>query len=83
VEGLKKTPRGPAVNFVVTKTTDITDKIIPFFNKYSLEGAKYLEYQDFCKVANLIKDKAHFTEAGLNQIMEIKKAMNRWRNHDS
>lgn len=70
---------GSAVEFIVTKFSDIESKIIPFFDKYPLEGKKLLDFKDFCVVASLMKDKHHFTKEGLEQIKEIKKGMNEGR----
>jgi hypothetical protein len=66
----------PAVCYLVTDINNIVDIIIPFFNKYSVKGSKNLDYLDFCKIAYLIKDKAHLTENGLNQIKELASGMN-------
>ena len=66
--------------FKVTKFSDITDIIIPFFNKYPLPGVKSKDFKDFCLVAELIKNKAHLTEEGLNKIRSIKTGMNTGRN---
>lgn len=33
-------------DFVVTKLSDITEKIIPFFDKYLINGVKHLDYLD-------------------------------------
>jgi len=63
-------------NFIVTKFSDIRDKIIPFFEKYPIIGNKLLDYQDFCKVAKLMENKSHLTEEGLNKIRKIKAGMN-------
>jgi hypothetical protein len=52
------------------------DKIIPFFNEYSLLGIKKLDFQDFCKVAYLMKEKAHLREEGISYIRSIKSGMN-------
>ena len=68
-----------AVFFKVTKLSDITDKIIPFFKKHPLSGVKYQDFEGFCLVAELIKNKAHLTEEGLNQIRLIKAGMNTGR----
>jgi hypothetical protein len=68
-----------AVNFVVSRFSDITEKIIPFFDKYPLVGVKRLDYLDFVKVAELMKEKAHLTAEGLEQIRVIKAGMNRGR----
>jgi hypothetical protein len=55
------------------------DKIIPFFQKYQIKGAKSYDFEDFCKVAELIKNKAHLTQDGLDQIRKIRAGMNRGR----
>jgi hypothetical protein len=67
------------VDFKVNKFTDLTDKVIPFFEKYRLQGAKSKDLADFCRVAELIKNKAHLTASGLEQIRKIKTGMNRGR----
>jgi hypothetical protein len=51
-------------DYVVTKFSDITDKIVPFFGKCPLEGAKVLDFLDFCKVIEIVKNKVHLTESG-------------------
>jgi hypothetical protein len=64
----------------VTKFSDIADIIIPFFKKHPIPGVKSKDFHDFCLVAELIKNKAHLTEDGLNQIRLIKAGMNTGRN---
>ena len=34
-------------NYRVVKFSDLENKIIPFFLKYKIEGAKYKYFQDF------------------------------------
>jgi len=34
-------------NFIVTNFSDLTDKVIPFFNKYQIVGVKALDFKDF------------------------------------
>jgi len=72
----------------VTKFPDIVEKILPFFNKYPLHGAKLEDFEDFCRVApeaaaaadggcfavNLMKVKAHLTDSGLEQIKQIRQS---------
>jgi len=60
----------------VSKFSDITEKIIPFFDKYPLKGTKAKDYSDFKKVANLIENKIHLTQSGLDEIARIKARMN-------
>lgn len=55
------------------------EKIIPFFQNYPLQGVKLLDYNDFIKIANLMKNKSHSTPEGLEQIRQIKSGMNRGR----
>jgi LAGLIDADG endonuclease len=65
--------------FRVEKFEDINKKIIPLFINYPIVGQKLLDFQDFCKVAILMEQKAHLTIEGLNQIELIKKGINRGR----
>ena len=44
-------------HFQVSKFSDITDKIIPFFKQYPILGVKALDFADWCKVAELMKEK--------------------------
>jgi hypothetical protein len=39
-----------AIAFEVNKFEDIKSKIIPFFQKYPLQGIKVLNFEDFCKI---------------------------------
>ena len=66
-------------DFKVSKLSDITDKIIPFLKKYPILGVKALDFADWCKVAELIKEKKHLTFEGLKQIKKIKAGMNKGR----
>jgi len=68
-----------AGDFIVTKFKDIHTIIIPFFNKYPLLGSKLKDFNDFVKVAELIKNKAHLTINGFEKIKQIKSGMNKGR----
>ena len=46
------------VEFKITKFSDLAEKLIPFLNKYPIQGVKLLDYLDFIKVVKLIKDKS-------------------------
>ncbi len=70
---------GGAVEFVVSKLKDIDEKILPFFEKYSLIGSKYKDFSDFNKAAQLIKSKVHLEVEGLEKIKQIKLRMNKSR----
>jgi LAGLIDADG endonuclease len=68
--------------FRVKKFENLTGIIIPFLNKYPIIGTKGLrqrDFVDFCKVADLMKIRAHKTPEGLEKIRKIKKGMNKGR----
>ena len=64
------------VVFSVTKFIDIVENIIPFFKKYQIHGVKAKDFEDFCLVAELMKEKKHLTSEGLKQIKKKKAGMN-------
>jgi diadenosine tetraphosphate (Ap4A) HIT family hydrolase len=68
-----------AVVLTIYKFKYIYNKIIPLFNEYNIQGVKALDFQDFCKIAKLVSEKAHLTLAGLEKIREIKLNMNKGR----
>lgn len=55
-------------------------KIILFFKNHPILGMKSLDFQDFCKIVDLMKEDKHLTVDGLNEIRIIKSKMNRNRN---
>ena len=56
--------------------SQIISKIIPFFNEYPIIGIKSLDFFEFKVIAEMMKNKEHLTESGLNKIMNIVKNMN-------
>jgi len=71
------------VNFCVSNYKDVVNIIISFFNKYPIQGSKFFDFEDFCKVAELMENKAHLTIEGMEQIKEIKNKMNSLRTETS
>ena len=63
--------------FIVTKINDIILYIIPFFDKYKIQGSKCKDYINFKEAANLIKNKEHLSKQGFNKIIELKSLMNK------
>lgn len=59
--------------FCVRNRQDLEQKIVPFFRQYSLQTAKRLDFEKFCKVLLMMKDKKHLSESGLNEIRQIVK----------
>lgn len=66
----------------VSKFKDINEKIIPLLNKYPLPGSKKSDFNLFCYVIALMKDKAHTTSEGIAKIQAIKAKMNRGNLYD-
>lgn len=64
-------------DFLVTTFSDINDRIIPFFKKYEIEGAKASDFEDFCQAAEIIKAKGHLNTKGLDVILKLKEGKNR------
>ena len=69
----------PVVDFKITKLSDLLNKVLPVFQKYPLQGVKSKDFEDFCKVAKMMKEGKHLTPEGLDQIRKIKAGMNRGR----
>nr|YP_009364289.1 hypothetical protein [Ophiocordyceps sinensis]ARF03398.1 hypothetical protein [Ophiocordyceps sinensis]QDH07211.1 hypothetical protein [Ophiocordyceps sinensis] len=76
----RQSPTVNVLDFMITGLTDITKYVLPFFQAHPLQGAKRKDYNDFVKVAGLIKSKAHLNKDGLEQIRSIKLGMNSNRN---
>lgn len=62
--------------FIITGFNNILDKVIPFFEEYTVLGVKAEDYKDFKEASTLIKTKAHLTQEGFNKILFIKSRMN-------
>ena len=71
--------------FAVTKFSDISEIIIPFFEKYPIIGVKAKDFLCFCQAAVILSNKYHLTEKGLEEIFTLKRSMNRervWKKED-
>ena len=71
---------GSHVDFTVNEFSNITVNVIPFFKKYPLQSQKKWDFEDFCRINELMLNKTHLTEQGLEQIRLIKAKMNKGRN---
>lgn len=78
----KRVVKSPACYFTVSKFLDIEQKVIPFILNRPLQGMKSRDLEDFCKVAQMIKNKDHLTLHGLEKIIKIKSGMNTGRDLD-
>lgn len=65
-----------AAYYTCSRFSDISEKILPFFNNYPILGVKSDDFKDLCKVCEIVKSKGHLTDEGFNQIGDIKRGMN-------
>lgn len=64
--------------YTVSSQQDILNTVIPFFKQHPLQSySKGLSFKNFCKIANLVKRDAHFTEKGISEIRKLKSEMNK------
>ena len=67
------------IDFKTTKFSEINEIIIPFFNNYPILGIKSLDFNDWCLVSEIVKNKENKLEKGAIKIREIQSGMNRGR----
>jgi hypothetical protein len=65
----------PHVKFMVGSFRDIKGKVIPFFKKYPPQAKKKYQFDLFCKVAEMMDQKVHLTEEGIEQIRSLREAL--------
>ena len=64
--------------YTVSSQRDITQKIIPFFQKHPLQlPSKRSSFETFCQIAQLIQNKRHLTKGGVEEIRALKETMNK------
>lgn len=63
----------------VSKFSDISAKIIPFFKKYPIFGIKSKDFTDFCTVVELMNNKKHLSHEGIEEIRKVKSGTNTGR----
>ena len=76
---LRSDDNNSIVTLTVSNFKDIFYIVIPFFDTYNIQGDKILDYDNFRKIAILMKEKAHLTEEGFHLIKNLKSQMNRGR----
>ncbi len=64
------------VSYSVTKLSDIVNIIIPHFNKYPLQSAKSIDFKIWSECIEIMKNKEHLTDEGLNRIISLKSILN-------
>ncbi len=66
------------VYYTIGNIKDLSEKIIPHFDKYKLIGYKNIHYLIWKDIFNKVKSKAHLTEEGINQIKELRSKLNKY-----
>lgn len=66
--------------YCVRSISDLSDIIIPFFDRFSLKTYKQGDFRLFKKVINLMSKKLHLKEKGWNEILAIASKTNRKKN---
>jgi LAGLIDADG endonuclease len=64
------------VRSAISCLSDITDKIVPFFEEYNIQGNKAKDFNDFKEASILMKSKLHLRKEGLDKILMTKSLMN-------
>jgi hypothetical protein len=64
------------VSFRVNSIQDLTNYIIPHFENYPLLTQKAADFLLFTKIINIINNKMHLTEDGLQQIINLRASIN-------
>jgi hypothetical protein len=65
-----------SVIYTVSGLLDLKTKIIPHFLNYPLLSKKAADFILFTQIIELMNNKAHLTEEGLQKIINIKASMN-------
>lgn len=83
--GAVKKRNTDAVDFKLNKFETIDSIIIPFFQKYPIQSAKYLDYLSFIEAASIIKSKSarQWTAEQFNNIKNIQSKMNKYTKESS
>jgi len=68
--------KGQMATFLVSKIDDIINVIVPHFKTYQLQSEKKVDFQLWQECAELMKNKEHLSEKGLNKILSLKSALN-------
>lgn len=74
-----RSKKDDTVELTIKNFNALKQNLVPFLNRYNLEGAKSLDFNDFKTVLFLMNDKVHLTKEGYNKLKVIKNGMNTGR----
>lgn len=73
---IHKNKKNYTATYSVESIRDLTNAIIPHFNKYPLITQKSADFELFKMVVELMSKKKHLTTEGLHKIISIRASMN-------
>jgi len=74
-----RSKKDDTVELTIKNFNVLKQNLVPFLDRYNLEGAKSLDFNDFKTVLFLMNDKVHLTKEGYNKLKVIKDGMNTGR----
>ena len=75
--GVVRRNHGDRFCWRVRNLKNLSEVIVPFFDKYPLKSKKYLDFLKFKKVVIMMQDGKHLIEDGFQKISKIASEMNR------
>ncbi len=69
--------REHTAQFIIERREDLLETVIPFFGTYPLRSSKRSDFEKFATCVDLVSRGRHLTPAGLLEIVEIARTMNR------
>ena len=77
INNRKDNHRENLCRYCVRSIHELSEKIIPFFQKNQLRTAKRKDFEKFVSIIEMIKKKKHFNQKGMVKIAQIIQEMNR------
>ena len=70
--------RGDGVFYYeVTRPSDLSERVIPFFSRFPLRSPKAADLVIFCEICRLIQAGRHLSPSGIELILKLRSPMNR------
>ena len=66
-----------SITYAVTSVKDLSDYIIPHFEKYPLLTQKQADFELFKQIVELMKSKEHLNVEGIQKLVNIRASMNK------
>ena len=64
------------VYYEVTRPSDLTERVMPFFAKFPLRGAKASDLDRFAEILELVRSGCHLDPDGIREVMRLRNLMN-------